>query len=91
MTNSPLTPRNDLRVSGQTQSKESEPIAAPELSPLALRAKDAARVLGIGSTLLWSMTNRGEIPFVRIGRAIVYPIASLQKWLADQAAKGGRR
>lgn len=59
---------------------------------LALRPKDATKALGIGSRLLWSMTNRGEIPHVRLGRAVVYPVDELRRWLSEQARKKeGRR
>ena len=37
------------------------------------------------------MTNRGEIPHLRIGKAVVYPLDSLREWLTEQAAKGVRR
>ena len=53
---------------------------------LALRPKDAARALGIGERLLWSKTNCGEIPHVRIGRAVVYPVDLLREYLARRAA-----
>ena len=52
---------------------------------LALRPKDAARALGIGERLLWEMTNRGEIPHLRLNRAVLYPVAELERWLAQQA------
>ena len=59
---------------------------------LALRPKETARALGIGERLLWSLTNRGEIPHVRLGKAIVYPIDELRRYLAEQAQrKGGNR
>ncbi len=57
---------------------------------LGLRPREAARALGIGERLLWSKTNAGEIPHLRIGRAIVYPVGMLQDWLAEQAAKSGK-
>lgn len=66
----------------------------PDEAPprLALRPKDATKALGIGPRLLWSMTNRGEIPHVRMGRAVVYPVDELRRWLSEQAQKkGGRR
>ena len=73
----------------------SQPDAADETNAtprLALRPKDATKALGIGPRLLWSMTNRGEIPHVRIGRAVVYPVDELRRWLSEQAQmKGGRR
>lgn len=58
-------------------------------SPLALRADDAARVLGIGTRQLWSLTKAGSIPHVRIGRSVVYHIASLEEWLRMRT-KGGQ-
>ncbi len=57
---------------------------------LALRPREAARALGIGERLLWSITNRGEIPHVRIGRAIIYPTDALRGWLADRASNNAR-
>ena len=56
---------------------------------LALRPKEAAKALGIGERLLWSKTSQGLIPHLRIGTAIVYPVAELERWLTEQAAKGG--
>jgi excisionase family DNA binding protein len=52
---------------------------------MALRAKDAAKALAISERTLWSLTNRGLIPHVRIGRAVLYPVGSLRQWLAAQA------
>ena len=51
---------------------------------LALRPKDAAKALGLGSRKLWELTADGTIPHVRCGRAILYPVRELQDWLADQ-------
>jgi len=48
---------------------------------LALRAKDAAVALGISERTLWTLTNTGEIPHGRIGRAIVYPVDRLREYL----------
>ncbi len=52
---------------------------------LALRPREAAKALGIGQRLLWSKTNAGEIPSVRIGRTVLYPIRELERWLTEQA------
>ena len=62
----------------------------PDDNPLrlALRPRDAAVALGIGTRKLWSLTNAGQIPHLRIGRTIVYPVEQLRDWLAGQA-KGG--
>lgn len=58
---------------------------------LALRPKEAARALGIGERKLWSLTNAGELPHARIGRAVVYPVRELETWLSAQTGKRGNR
>ncbi|MEM7754874.1 MAG: helix-turn-helix domain-containing protein [Planctomycetota bacterium] len=67
------------------------PNDAQAVRTIGLRPRDAARALGISERKLWSLTNAGEIPHVRLGRAVVYPVRELEAWLTDQAAKGGRR
>ena len=54
---------------------------------LGMRPREAAKALGIGERLLWSKTNAGEIPHLRIGRAIIYPVGMLKSWMAEQVAK----
>lgn len=59
------------------------------LEPLALRARDAARLLGISERSLWSLTKCGDVPHVRIGRTVTYPVEALRAWLKKRS-KGGR-
>lgn len=62
------------------------------LPVLALRPRDAAKALGIGERKLWELTadRTSDIPHVRFGKAILYPVRELQDWLAQRAAKEGR-
>lgn len=57
--------------------------------PLLLRPSDAAHALAISPRKLWELTNRGELPAVRIGRAVRYDPCDLTAWI--EAAKGGAR
>ena len=65
------------------------PLAKPDpLTPcLAMRPREAAAALGISERLLWAWTHSGEIPHVRIGKAILYPVDVLRRWLDEHAAK----
>lgn len=60
------------------------------IARLALRPKEAAAAIGISPRLLWSWTNQGLIPHLRLGKAIIYPVDTLREFLAEQAAKGVR-
>jgi hypothetical protein len=56
---------------------------------LALRPKQAAKALSLGVRKLWELTNRGEIPHIKLDKVILYPVDALRDWLAQQT-KGGR-
>jgi len=55
---------------------------------LLLTAREAAEALAISPRKLWSMTNAGEIPCVRIGRSVRYDVADLREFI-DAQKKGG--
>lgn len=61
------------------------------MTPLALRAPDAARALGLSERQLWALTNAGEVPSVRLGKRLVYPVDLLRMWLTEQGRKALRR
>lgn len=62
---------------------------------LALRPREAAKLLGISPRFLWQLTRDGAIPCVRVGsgkrQAVLYPMDVLRGWLSKQAnsPKGG--
>ncbi len=59
-------------------------VRAAEPSQLALiRPADAAAALAISSRKLWAMTNAGEIPCVRFGRAVRYDPEDLREIIED--------
>ncbi len=60
-----------------------------EFPALALRPREAAKVLSISERTLWTLTNRREIPHLRLGRAILYPVDGLRSWLAGQSGQEG--
>ena len=55
--------------------------------PLALRPREAARRLGISERTLWTLMKAGDIPHVRVGRAVLYPVDTLRDWLASRSRK----
>ena len=49
---------------------------------LLLRIDEAARLLGIGTTLAYEMVGQGRLPHVRLGRSVRVPRAALEAWIA---------
>lgn len=53
---------------------------------LALRPREAARALGISERSLRSLQHR--LPRLRVGRAVLFPVEGLRRWVRDQAKTG---
>ncbi|MEN1679515.1 MAG: helix-turn-helix domain-containing protein [Planctomycetota bacterium] len=61
------------------------PDDGPAIEPLALSARDAAAALSISERTLKELTYAGEMPHVRLGRRVLYPVHLLREWLTGQA------
>lgn len=55
------------------------PSVQPE--PLLVNVATAARMLCLSDRTLWSLSERGELPRVKIGRAVRYDVADLQAFI----------
>jgi len=53
-----------------------------------LRSREAAKRLAISTRKLWELTNRGSLPHVRVGRAVRYDPADLDRWVEDNRRGG---
>lgn len=52
-----------------------------------LKPKEAAAMLAISPRLLWSLTRRGAVRAVRIGRAVRYDLTDLLVWIEGRKTK----
>jgi excisionase family DNA binding protein len=64
------------------------PTPAPGADRILLRAREAAEILSICERTLWSLTVKGELPCVRLGKSVRYRPEALRQWAAEQE-KGG--
>ncbi len=51
---------------------------------LLLRAEEAAKLLSLGRSTVFAMLAAGELPVVRIGRAVRIPRRELEVWVRDR-------
>lgn len=56
--------------------------------PILFTASEAAKALAISQRTLWSRTQAGDIPHLRIGRSVRYPKTQILNWIT-QHVKGG--
>ena len=64
---------------------------ATENTALLLTPRQAAKALAISPRKLWGMTASREIPHVRVGRCVRYPLDDLQRWIDAQKEGGDDR
>jgi len=57
----------------------------PVIAPLSLRPREAAAALGLSVSTVERLTRAGELPCVRLGRSVLYPVAMLEEFLRARA------
>lgn len=60
----------------------------PPPDELLIPPQEAARRLSVSPRKLWSLTQSGAVPSVRIGRSVRYSPLDLRAWIETQT-KGG--
>jgi Helix-turn-helix domain len=59
--------------------------------PLLLKECEAARMLNISPRLLWSLSNQGLVPFIRLGGAKRYSPEDLKAFIQSEREKGPKK
>jgi excisionase family DNA binding protein len=65
------------------QPKDKAPIR------LLLSPREAAQALSICEKTLYTITKDGEIPVIRMGRSVRYPVDGLKEWIDKQSQESG--
>ncbi|HUQ70367.1 MAG TPA: helix-turn-helix domain-containing protein [Planctomycetaceae bacterium] len=59
------------------------------IPPNLLTAYEAAALLRVSERTLWTLTKRGSIRAIRINRRVLYSVAELQRFVADNTCGDG--
>ena len=62
------------------------PATAPP-PPILVSLREAARLLAVSDRHLWQLQRDGVLPVVRVGRALRFRIADLERWAAQAAGR----
>lgn len=60
----------------------------PKMAPLTVRVSDAAQILGIGKTKIYELIAAREIEVLKLGRATLIVVGSLEAFIERQRAFG---
>lgn len=56
--------------------------AVSKVEPLLMTTKQAAQALALSERTLWSLTDSGELPCIKMARAVRYSLDDLRAWIA---------
>ncbi len=48
---------------------------------LCLSAAEVSEMTGISLSSIRKLTRSGEVPHIKVGRRVLYPVAALEEWL----------
>lgn len=57
---------------------------ADKLSPLAVSAAEAARLLGVSRPTLYTLMNREDFPSFHVGTRVLVSVDGLREWIEQQ-------
>lgn len=77
-------PPQALATGGVTERREGFAGAGQDL-PLLLRITEAATLLGLSRSTMYSLVNSGRVPIIRLGGVVRIPRDQLLRWIEDQA------
>ncbi len=52
-----------------------------------LRQAEAAKSLGVSERMLFTLTREKNVPHIRFGRVVLYPVEQLHKWAKEQSTQ----
>lgn len=56
-----------------------------------LTVSEAARRLSLGRATTYQLAQRGELPVIRVGRAVRIPARALEEWILSRTTGGSPR
>lgn len=59
-------------------------------APLLLRAAEAANLLCLGRSTVFELIASGDLPSIRVGRAVRVRRVDLDRWIEERADAAGR-
>jgi excisionase family DNA binding protein len=77
--------RNSATRGNTSHQQSSSPISS---ETLLIDVDAVARLLNVSSRTVWTLTSTGQLPHLRIGRRVLYSVASIRAWTEAKLTAG---
>jgi excisionase family DNA binding protein len=61
-----------------------ENVKDPVPQRLLLRIPEVMTMLGLGRTKIYELIGSGDLPVIRVGKAVRIPVTALEKWVEER-------
>jgi excisionase family DNA binding protein len=61
-----------------------ENVKEPMPQRLLLRIPEVMTMLGLGRTKIYELIGSGDLPVIRVGKAVRIPVTVLEKWVEER-------
>jgi excisionase family DNA binding protein len=61
-----------------------EHLKEPVPQRLVLRIPEVMTMLGLGRTKIYELIGSGDLPVIRVGKAVRIPVTALEKWVEER-------
>jgi excisionase family DNA binding protein len=61
-----------------------ENLKEPAPQRLLLRIPEVMTMLGLGRTTIYALIGSGDLPVIRVGKAVRIPMTALEKWVEER-------
>ena len=61
-----------------------ENVKEPMPQRLLLRIPEVMTMLGLGRTKIYELIGSGDLPVIRVGKAVRIPVTALEKWVEQR-------
>ena len=86
-----MTDLDMVRATGSESSRDLRRAISPDQERLTVAPREAARMLGVDVSFVYTWVRTGELPHFMAGRAIKIPIEGLREFIRQKSGLTRRR
>lgn len=60
-------------------------------SHLAVNADELGKLIGLSTDTIYTLKSQGRIPYIKIGRRVLFPVKAIRKWLDENTTAATER